>query len=165
MPQTGTVGRLCRRFPERLRTMARIAPGSQVIERKPQIRANCDRNLMIHVQMPLIPREPVPQLGQHLVGRRRTQPEVAEVHHHVRFPAAIHAPPLVALEAKQPQRPVVGAVPAFRRRTSLLLLLPPMNRTVSRLAQGFAAWPLARLKRKRSHKALVFGLASRARPE
>ena len=82
-------------------------------------------NLMIGVQMLLALAVALPQLGQNLLHWRRTQFELPEVCHQVRFPAAIHATPLVADETQNAQSAMGSVIAAFRRRPAAFILLSP----------------------------------------
>ena len=83
-----------------LRTVAAVTAGPEIVERQSQVWPLLDWDLMISVQMLLPLLEPFPQFGQNLLHLRRTHLELPEVHHHVWFPAAVHAPPLIADETE-----------------------------------------------------------------
>ena len=109
--------------------------GSGGYRAKPKVRPYLDGDLMIGVQMLFTPAEPFPQFGQNLFDRRWPQLEPPEVNHDVRLPAAVHASPLVAEEAENPQPAVVGVIAALCRRSSPLILvrlfLPSVVRAIS----------------------------------
>jgi hypothetical protein len=79
---------------------------------------------MVRMQVTLALAEPLSQFGQHLFDGRRAKFELPEVCHHVRLPATVHAPPLVADEAKNTQSAMVGVIAAGCRSPSPLIVLP-----------------------------------------
>ena len=76
---------------------------------------------MVRVQVPLVPVATVPQLGEHLLGRRRAKLVLPEVPNNVRLPIAVTATPGVAEEAKQPQS-TVGCIVVARGRVGPVLV-------------------------------------------
>ena len=129
--------------------MAPVAPCAQVGQFKPKVRTALNRELMVGMQVALVAVESIPQLRQNLLDGRRPEFELPEIPNHVRFPAAVHAPPLVPDEAQHPKSSVSRVVAASRRTAALPVVaaccrcpVDPAVRTMAeKPASGFAARP------------------------
>ena len=113
--------------------MAAITPRPQVVEIESQVRPVRNRNLMVRVQVAFTPVVSVAKLGEHSICGRVAETVPAEVSDDVRLPAAIHAPPAVALETENPQSSVVRIVSAFDARAAAFVMF-----TLPRAAVLFA---------------------------
>ncbi len=82
------------------------------------------RNLMVGVQVTLAAAEPRLQLGQHLLGWWRAQPELPEFLHDVWLPTAVDASPLVTDEAEDSKPAMVGVLAALCGGPPPFIVLP-----------------------------------------
>ena len=123
----GALPACCAGLLPRLPAVAAIAEGLEVFEHQPEVRTHCDRNPVVGMKVSLSSAEPLPKFVEHPLGRRIAQFEATAVRDDLRFPAALDASPLVALEAQHSQPAMVAVVAAFNWRRSLSFLLSAMR--------------------------------------
>jgi hypothetical protein len=103
--------------------MACITSRPQVVEIQPQVGTSRNRNLVVSMKVALASSKCPSQRIQDQVSRRSFQAHLAELFHDLRFPATIHTPPAVALEAQNPELAVAGIVPAFNAGAAAFVMV------------------------------------------
>jgi hypothetical protein len=118
-------------FSHRLGAMTAVAPSPQVVEIKPQVRPQLDRNLMVGMQVPVAASECPAQLFQHLLGGWRSQFGFPEKPDQFRLPTTILTLPLVTLEAQKAQPAMVHIVPASSAIAAIAVVFLLLRATMS----------------------------------
>jgi hypothetical protein len=106
--------------------MTAIASRSNIVEIESQVWSVGDGDLVICMQMALVQRERAPQLFEDLIDGRALESKLSEYSDDIGLPTTIDAPPVVALEAQDPQPAVMRVITTFPSGTAerIMLALP-----------------------------------------
>jgi hypothetical protein len=139
-------------LPHGLRAVAAIASGPHVVECKSQVWPLGNGNLVVSVEVAVAASERSTEFVKHLLRRWDAESGLPEHSDNIRLPPTIHAAPVVALEAENPEAAVIRIVTTLSAGATAFVLFtlprPAVGRTGSAGGKFGAARHRTRMKNR-----------------